>query len=226
MLPPFRFKNNNSSGLGEIEPVADNVFKDIRKPHASLAPTTPIITLLAHTQSSSSEYNAKNSRYLFRSLGHGSSMTIILTVFKPITCTSPPMTIQNTCTRPPILKGQASDVHIIASASAKRTTHPNVDPEVFQMRHQLGARNVLIIDGFHTLLLIKQEGSFHKGTTEYDEVERPVAYARVQHDPVEILQSVKMRISKAIDKATADGYNFDNGLKDIGVTHKRETTII
>ncbi|GKF83893.1 hypothetical protein Tco_0248791, partial [Tanacetum coccineum] len=48
----------------------------------------------------------------------------------------------------------------------------------------------------------------------------------VQHDPVEILQSVKMRISKAIDKATVDGYNFDNGLKAIGVTHKRETTII
>ncbi|GKB47070.1 glycerol kinase [Tanacetum coccineum] len=45
-------------------------------------------------------------------------------------------------------------------------------------------------------------------------------------DPVEILQSVKMRISKAIDKATADGYNFDNGLKAIGVTDKRKTTII
>ncbi|GKE17924.1 glycerol kinase, partial [Tanacetum coccineum] len=45
-------------------------------------------------------------------------------------------------------------------------------------------------------------------------------------DPVEILQSVKRRISKAIDKATADGYNFDNGLKAIGVTDKRKTTII
>ncbi|GJX70910.1 hypothetical protein Tco_0308081, partial [Tanacetum coccineum] len=72
--------------------------------------------------------------------------------------------IQNTCTRPPVLKGKTSDVYRIASASAKRTAHPNVDPEVFQMRHQLGARN---------------EGLFDKGTTEYNEVERPVAYARV-----------------------------------------------
>ncbi|GJR20380.1 glycosyl hydrolase family protein 43 [Tanacetum coccineum] len=61
MLPHFRFKNSNFSGLCEIEPVADNVFEDIRKPHASLAPATPTITLPAHTQSSSSEYNAKNS---------------------------------------------------------------------------------------------------------------------------------------------------------------------
>nr|GEX21523.1 glutamine-tRNA ligase, putative / glutaminyl-tRNA synthetase, putative / GlnRS [Tanacetum cinerariifolium] len=36
--------------------------------------------------------------------------------------------IQNTCTRPPILEGKASDVHGIASASAKCTAHPNVDP--------------------------------------------------------------------------------------------------
>ncbi|GKB09702.1 hypothetical protein Tco_0838014 [Tanacetum coccineum] len=76
------------------------------------------------------------------SSGHGTPMTIIPTLFKPVTCTRPPVTIQNTCTYPPILKGKASDVHRIASASAKSTTHPNVDPEVFQMRHQLGARNV------------------------------------------------------------------------------------
>ncbi|GKB16802.1 hypothetical protein Tco_0850725, partial [Tanacetum coccineum] len=37
--------------------------------------------------------------------------------------------------------GKASDVHRIASASAKHMAHPNVDPEVFQMQHQLGARN-------------------------------------------------------------------------------------
>ncbi|GKC24205.1 hypothetical protein Tco_1026355 [Tanacetum coccineum] len=37
-------------------------------------------------------------------------------------------------------EGKASDVHRIASAFAKRPTHPNVDPEVFQMRHQHGAR--------------------------------------------------------------------------------------
>ncbi|GKB45450.1 zinc finger BED domain-containing protein RICESLEEPER 2-like protein, partial [Tanacetum coccineum] len=39
---------------------------------------------------------------------------------------------------PSNLERKASDVHRIASTSAKRTTHPNVDPEVFQMRHQLG----------------------------------------------------------------------------------------
>ncbi|GKF12104.1 glycerol kinase [Tanacetum coccineum] len=48
----------------------------------------------------------------------------------------------------------------------------------------------------------------------------------VRHDPVEILESVKICISKAIDKATADGYDFDNRLKAIGVTNKRETTIV
>ncbi|GKA99165.1 glycerol kinase, partial [Tanacetum coccineum] len=46
----------------------------------------------------------------------------------------------------------------------------------------------------------------------------------VEHDPIEILESVKMCISKAIDKANVDGYNFDNGLKAIGVTDKREST--
>nr|GEW08323.1 ATP-dependent Lon protease [Tanacetum cinerariifolium] len=45
-----------------------------------------------------------------------------------------------------IQKEKALDVHRIASASAKRTTHPNVDPEVFQMRHQLGATNEGVSD--------------------------------------------------------------------------------
>ncbi|GJY73559.1 glycerol kinase [Tanacetum coccineum] len=35
-----------------------------------------------------------------------------------------------------------------------------------------------------------------------------------------------MCISKAIDKATADGYNVDNGLKAIGITNQRETTVV
>nr|GEU76192.1 glycerol kinase [Tanacetum cinerariifolium] len=48
----------------------------------------------------------------------------------------------------------------------------------------------------------------------------------VEHDPLEILESVKMCISKAIDKATADGYNVDNGLKAIGITNQRETTVV
>ncbi|PWA44844.1 glycerol kinase [Artemisia annua] len=48
----------------------------------------------------------------------------------------------------------------------------------------------------------------------------------VEHDPVEILESVKMCISKAFDKATADGYNVDSGLKAIGITNQRETTVV
>ncbi|GJU58092.1 hypothetical protein Tco_1235858 [Tanacetum coccineum] len=48
----------------------------------------------------------------------------------------------------------------------------------------------------------------------------------VEHDPVEIFKSVKMCISKAIDKATADDYKFDNGLKSIGFIDKTETTIV
>nr|GEX08240.1 glycerol kinase [Tanacetum cinerariifolium] len=48
----------------------------------------------------------------------------------------------------------------------------------------------------------------------------------VGHDLIENLESVKMCISKATDKATVDGYNFHNGLKAIEVTDKRETTIV
>ncbi|GJV00821.1 hypothetical protein Tco_1330091 [Tanacetum coccineum] len=53
--------------------------------------------------------------------------------------------IQNTCTRDPQFEKEKKAfrrVHRIASASAKRTTYPNADPEVFQMRQQLGARNL------------------------------------------------------------------------------------
>ncbi|GMQ08274.1 hypothetical protein CsSME_00052073 [Camellia sinensis var. sinensis] len=37
----------------------------------------------------------------------------------------------------------------------------------------------------------------------------------VEHDPMEILESVRICMSKAIGKATVDGYNVDGGLKDI-----------
>ena len=46
----------------------------------------------------------------------------------------------------------------------------------------------------------------------------------VEHDPNEILESVRVCISKAIDKATAEGHNVDGGLKAIGLTNQRETT--
>ncbi|GAU16318.1 hypothetical protein TSUD_116670, partial [Trifolium subterraneum] len=48
----------------------------------------------------------------------------------------------------------------------------------------------------------------------------------VEHDPIEILESVKVCITKAIEKATADGFNVDKGLKAIGLTNQRETTLV
>lgn len=48
----------------------------------------------------------------------------------------------------------------------------------------------------------------------------------MEHDPREILESVKVCIAKALDKATADGYNVDGGLKAIGLTNQRETTLV
>lgn len=48
----------------------------------------------------------------------------------------------------------------------------------------------------------------------------------VEHDPMEILESVRVCISKALDKATADGHNVDNGLNAIGISNQRETTVI
>ncbi len=43
---------------------------------------------------------------------------------------------------------------------------------------------------------------------------------------MEILESVRVCIAKAIDKATADGHNVDSGLKAIGLTNQRETTLL
>ncbi|KAB1218734.1 Glycerol kinase [Morella rubra] len=48
----------------------------------------------------------------------------------------------------------------------------------------------------------------------------------VEHDPMEILESVRVCIAKAVDKATADGHNVDSGLKAIGLTNQRETTLV
>lgn len=43
---------------------------------------------------------------------------------------------------------------------------------------------------------------------------------------MEILESVRMCMAKALDKATADGHNVDSGLKAIGLTNQRETTLV
>lgn len=48
----------------------------------------------------------------------------------------------------------------------------------------------------------------------------------MEHDPTEILESVRVCIAKAVDKATADGFNVDKGLKGIGLTNQRETTLV
>ncbi|KAK8629146.1 hypothetical protein V6N13_077999 [Hibiscus sabdariffa] len=48
----------------------------------------------------------------------------------------------------------------------------------------------------------------------------------VEHDPMEILESVRFCITKALDKTTADGHNVDSGLKAIGLTNQRETTVV
>ncbi|XP_019167349.1 PREDICTED: glycerol kinase [Ipomoea nil] len=86
-------------------------------------------------------------------------------------------------------------------------------------------------------------GSIDQGTTStrfiiYDRSARPVVSHQieftqfypqagwVEHDPVEILESVKVCVSKAVDKATADGHNVGRLLKAIGITNQRETTVV
>ncbi|KAJ7962820.1 Glycerol kinase [Quillaja saponaria] len=86
-------------------------------------------------------------------------------------------------------------------------------------------------------------GSIDQGTTStrfiiYDHSVRPIGSHQVEftqiypeagwveHDAMEILESVRVCIGKALDKATADGHNVDSGLKAIGLTNQRETTLV
>ncbi|PIN14357.1 Ribulose kinase [Handroanthus impetiginosus] len=86
-------------------------------------------------------------------------------------------------------------------------------------------------------------GSIDQGTTStrffiYDRSGKPVGSHQVEftqfypqsgwveHDPMEILESVRVCIAKAVDKATAAGQNVDSGLKAIGLTNQRETTVV
>ncbi|PIA42274.1 hypothetical protein AQUCO_02000021v1 [Aquilegia coerulea] len=48
----------------------------------------------------------------------------------------------------------------------------------------------------------------------------------VEHNPMEILESLRVCMAKAVDKATAEGHNVDQGLKAIGLTNQRETTLV
>lgn len=43
---------------------------------------------------------------------------------------------------------------------------------------------------------------------------------------MEILDSARVCMAKAVDKATADGHNVGSGLKAIGLTNQRETTLV
>lgn len=43
---------------------------------------------------------------------------------------------------------------------------------------------------------------------------------------MEILKSMKVWVAKAIDKDTAYGFNVNKGLKAIGLTDQRETTLV
>ncbi|XP_074312674.1 glycerol kinase-like [Silene latifolia] len=86
-------------------------------------------------------------------------------------------------------------------------------------------------------------GSIDQGTTStrfiiYNQAAKPIGSHQVEftqfypvagwveHDPTEILESVRICIAKAIDKATAGGHNIDSGLKAIGITNQRETTVV
>ncbi|KAF8400589.1 hypothetical protein HHK36_013888 [Tetracentron sinense] len=86
-------------------------------------------------------------------------------------------------------------------------------------------------------------GSIDQGTTStrfiiYDQFAKPVGSHQleftqlcpelglVEHDPMEILETVKVCMAKALEKATADGHNVDKGLKAIGITNQRETTLV
>ncbi|PAN40423.1 hypothetical protein PAHAL_7G314600 [Panicum hallii] len=48
----------------------------------------------------------------------------------------------------------------------------------------------------------------------------------VEHDPMEILETVKVCMKEAVDKAKDGKYNVVAGLKAIGITNQRETTVM
>ncbi|XP_074578830.1 glycerol kinase-like [Curcuma longa] len=86
-------------------------------------------------------------------------------------------------------------------------------------------------------------GSIDQGTTStrfiiYDRHAKPVASHQVEftqlypepgwveHDPMEILDSVMVCMRVCMGKATAVGHNVDAGLRAIGLTNQRETTVV
>ncbi|KAI3900631.1 hypothetical protein MKW92_041780 [Papaver armeniacum] len=87
-------------------------------------------------------------------------------------------------------------------------------------------------------------GSLDQGTTStrfiiYDKSAKAIASHQteftqyypeagwVEHNPMEILESARLCMEKALDKAVADGYNVQQGgLKAIGITNQRDTTLV
>ncbi|KAF9600383.1 hypothetical protein IFM89_008618 [Coptis chinensis] len=86
-------------------------------------------------------------------------------------------------------------------------------------------------------------GSLDQGTTStrfiiYDRLAKAIATYQVEftqiypeagwveHDPMEILESVRVCMERAVEKATGDGYKVAKGIKAIGLTNQRETTVV
>nr|ABK25673.1 unknown [Picea sitchensis] len=86
-------------------------------------------------------------------------------------------------------------------------------------------------------------GSIDQGTTStrfmiYDQYAKVVATHQVEftqicpqagwveHDPLEILETVKICMQEACEKAKVAGKAVETGLKAIGITNQRETTIV
>ncbi|KAJ7522188.1 hypothetical protein O6H91_11G009000 [Diphasiastrum complanatum] len=86
-------------------------------------------------------------------------------------------------------------------------------------------------------------GAIDQGTTStrfflYDRNAKPVASHQVEfaqiypqagwveHDPLVILDTVKVCIQKTCEKARAEGISIDGNVKAIGITNQRETTVV
>ncbi|CAA7406943.1 unnamed protein product [Spirodela intermedia] len=48
----------------------------------------------------------------------------------------------------------------------------------------------------------------------------------VEHDPMEILETVRVCMAKAVEKAGAAGHGIAAGIRGVGLTNQRETTVI
>ncbi|RWW67071.1 hypothetical protein BHE74_00025512 [Ensete ventricosum] len=107
---------------------------------------------------------------------------------------------------------QHSIHHLRSPRSANRLPPSTVHPILSRSR-------VLLLLLLLAFLLLPPKSGYVNGTS--DDARR-----WVEHDPTEILQSVRVCMAKALDKATAAGHNVDAGLRAIGLTNQRETTVI